>query len=90
VLIHSAYVAVRSQISGSSFRVALAESLKMIDVVVAIVSEDPSEWVLFEIGLAQDAGVPSSWRWKEAVLLRLIWPNCRWSILRRRRTRAIR
>lgn len=46
------------QITGSSFRVALAESLKMIDVVVAIVSEDPSEWVLFEIGLAQDAGVP--------------------------------
>jgi pYEATS domain-containing protein involved in immunity/TIR domain-containing protein len=46
------------QISGSSFRVALAESLKMIDVVVAIVSEDPSEWVLYEIGLAQDADVP--------------------------------
>ncbi|HXJ39668.1 MAG TPA: pYEATS domain-containing protein [Bryobacteraceae bacterium] len=46
------------QISGSSFRVALAESLKMIDAVVAVVSEDPSEWVLFEIGLAQDADVP--------------------------------
>lgn len=46
------------QISGSSFRVALAESLKMIDAVVAVVEEDPSEWVLFEIGLAQDAGVP--------------------------------
>jgi hypothetical protein len=47
-----------SQISGSSFRVALAESLKMIDTVVAIVSEDPSEWVLYEIRLAQDADVP--------------------------------
>jgi hypothetical protein len=46
------------QISGSSFRVALAESLKMIDAVVAVVSEDPSEWVLFEIALAQDADVP--------------------------------
>jgi hypothetical protein len=46
------------QISGSSFRVALAESLKMIDAVVAIVSEDPSEWVLYEIRLAQDADVP--------------------------------
>ena len=47
-----------AQISGSSFRVALVELFKMIDVVVAIVSEDPSEWVLFEIGLAQDADVP--------------------------------
>ncbi|HEY6139439.1 MAG TPA: pYEATS domain-containing protein [Thermoanaerobaculia bacterium] len=46
------------QITGSSFRVALAESLKMIDAVVAVVSEDPSEWVLFEIGLARQAEVP--------------------------------
>jgi hypothetical protein len=46
------------QIAGSSFRVALAESLKSIDVVVAVVSEYPSDWVLYEIGLAQNAGVP--------------------------------
>ena len=32
--------------------------LRYGDAVVAIVSEDPSEWILFEIGLAQDAGVP--------------------------------
>jgi hypothetical protein len=47
-----------SQIPGSSFRVALAESLKAIDAVVAIISGEPSEWVLFEIGLAQGASVP--------------------------------
>ena len=47
-----------SQISGASFRVALAESLKEIDAVLAIISGEPSEWVLFEVGLAQGASVP--------------------------------
>jgi len=46
------------QIAGSQFRVALAESLKSIDAVVAVVSEYPSDWVMYEIGLAQSAGVP--------------------------------